>query len=42
MSRSGLPRAADALLAALGLLLTAPVLAVAAIAIRHETPGSPI
>lgn len=42
MSRSGLPRAADALLAALGLLLTAPVLAVAAIAIRLETPGSPI
>jgi lipopolysaccharide/colanic/teichoic acid biosynthesis glycosyltransferase len=42
MIRSGLPRAADALLAAVGLLLSAPVLAVAAIAIRLETPGSPI
>jgi lipopolysaccharide/colanic/teichoic acid biosynthesis glycosyltransferase len=39
---SGLPRAADAVLAALGLLLSAPVLAVAAVAIRLETPGAPI
>ncbi|HSJ18583.1 MAG TPA: sugar transferase [Solirubrobacterales bacterium] len=42
MSRSGLPRAADVLLAALGLLLAAPVLVVATIAIRLETPGSVI
>jgi lipopolysaccharide/colanic/teichoic acid biosynthesis glycosyltransferase len=39
---SGLPRAADAVLAALGLLLSAPVLAVAVLAIRLDTPGSPI
>jgi lipopolysaccharide/colanic/teichoic acid biosynthesis glycosyltransferase len=41
MSR-GLPRAADLVLAALGLLLTAPLLLVAAVAIRMETRGPAI
>jgi len=40
--RSGLPRVADAALATFGLLLSAPLLAVAAIAIRFETRGPPI
>jgi lipopolysaccharide/colanic/teichoic acid biosynthesis glycosyltransferase len=41
MSR-GLPRVADLVLAALGLLLTAPLLLVAAVAIRMETRGPAI
>jgi lipopolysaccharide/colanic/teichoic acid biosynthesis glycosyltransferase len=38
----GLPRAIDVLLAALGLVIASPVLVVAAVAIRVDTPGSPI
>ena len=38
----GLPRAADLVLAALGLLLTAPLLLAAAVAIRVETRGAAI
>ncbi|MGH2963462.1 MAG: sugar transferase [Solirubrobacterales bacterium] len=38
----GLPRAIDVLLAALALAITSPVLAAAAVAIRADTPGSPI
>ena len=38
----GLPRALDVTIAALGLIVTSPVLAAAAAAIRLESPGSPI
>ena len=37
--RPGLPRSADVALAAAGILLSLPVLAVAAVAIKLETPG---
>lgn len=37
--RPGLPRAADVVLAALGLLLAAPVVAIAAVAIKLDTRG---
>jgi lipopolysaccharide/colanic/teichoic acid biosynthesis glycosyltransferase len=37
--KRGLPRAADLLIAAVGLLLVSPLLAIAAIAIRLESPG---
>jgi lipopolysaccharide/colanic/teichoic acid biosynthesis glycosyltransferase len=37
--RSGLPRLADLLMAGLGLLIASPVLALAAIAIRLDSPG---
>jgi lipopolysaccharide/colanic/teichoic acid biosynthesis glycosyltransferase len=38
----GLPRAIDVLLATLGLVIGSPVLVAAAVAIRVDTPGSPI
>lgn len=37
--RAGLPRAADLILAALGLILTAPVIAIAAVAIKLDSRG---
>jgi lipopolysaccharide/colanic/teichoic acid biosynthesis glycosyltransferase len=39
---AGLPRAADIVLAAIGLVMTGPLLLVAVIAIRLETPGPAI